>query len=223
MLSRIRLMLQDKVDLLKDKTVAVFGVGGVGGYTVEALIRSGIENIDIYDFDTIDISNINRQVIANSETVGKNKVDEWVKRAKLINPDININGINMFVDNNSIDSIDFSKYNYVVDAIDTITSKILLIKKCDELNIPIISSMGTGNKLHPEMLEITDIKKTTVCPLARVIRKKCKDENIKSLIVIYSKEEPKKTNTHKPGSTIFVPSVAGIMIASWIFRQIIGE
>lgn len=223
MLSRIRLMLQDKVDLLKDKTVAVFGVGGVGGYTVEALIRSGIENIDIYDFDTIDISNINRQVIANSETVGKNKVDEWVNRAKLINPNININGINMFVDSNSIDSIDFSKYNYVVDAIDTVTSKILLIKKCDELNIPIISSMGTGNKLHPEMLEITDIKKTTVCPLARVIRKKCKDENIKSLIVIYSKEEPKKTNTHKPGSTIFVPSVAGIMIASWIFRQIIGE
>lgn len=223
MLSRIRLMLQDKVDLLKDKTVAVFGVGGVGGYTVEALIRSGIENIDIYDFDTIDISNINRQVIANSETVGKKKVDEWVKRAKLINPNININGINMFVDSNSIDSIDFSKYNYVVDAIDTVTSKILLIKKCDELNIPIISSMGTGNKLHPEMLEITDIKKTTVCPLARVIRKKCKDKNIKSLTVIYSKEEPKKTNTHKPGSTIFVPSVAGIMIASWIFRQIIGE
>ena len=223
MLSRIRLMLQDKVDLLKDKTVAVFGVGGVGGYTVEALIRSGIENIDIYDFDTIDISNINRQVIANSETVGKNKVDEWVKRAKLIYPNININGINMFVDSNSIDSIDFSKYNYVVDAVDTVTSKILLIKKCDELNIPIISSMGTGNKLHPEMLEITDIKKTTVCPLARVIRKKCKDENIKSLTVIYSKEEPKKTNTHKPGSTIFVPSVAGIMIASWIFRQIIGE
>lgn len=223
MLSRIRLMLQDKVDLLKDKTVAIFGVGGVGGYTLEALIRSGIDNIDIYDFDTIDISNINRQVIAVSETVGKSKVDEWVKRAKLINPKININGINMFVDSDSIESIDFSKYNYVVDAIDTVTSKMLLIKKCNELNIPIISSMGTGNKLHPEMLEITDIKKTTVCPLARVIRKKCKEEHIKSLMVIYSKEEPKKTNTHKPGSTIFVPSVAGIMIAGWIFRQIVGE
>jgi tRNA A37 threonylcarbamoyladenosine dehydratase len=216
-------MLQDKVDLLKDKTVAIFGVGGVGGYTLEALIRSGIDNIDIYDFDTIDISNINRQVIAVSETVGKSKVDEWVKRAKLINPKININGINMFVDSDSIESIDFSKYNYVVDAIDTVTSKMLLIKKCNELNIPIISSMGTGNKLHPEMLEITDIKKTTVCPLARVIRKKCKEEHIKSLTVIYSKEEPKKTNTHKPGSTIFVPSVAGIMIAGWIFRQIVGE
>ena len=223
MLSRIRLMLDDKVDLLKDKTVAIFGVGGVGGYTLEALIRSGIENIDIYDFDSIDVSNINRQIIANSETIGKNKVDEWVKRAKLINPNININGYNIFIDKDSIELIDLLKYNYVVDAIDTVTSKVMLAKKCTELNIPIICSMGTGNKLHPEMLEITDIKKTSVCPLARVIRKKCKDEHINSLTVIYSKEEPKKTNTHKPGSTIFVPSVAGLMIASWIFRQIVGE
>ena len=223
MLSRIRLMLQDKVDLLKGKTVAVFGVGGVGGYTVEALIRSGIENIDIYDFDLIDVSNINRQLIANTDTVGKIKVEEWVKRAHLINPNININGYNMFVDETNISSIDFNKYDYVVDAIDTVTSKMLLIKKCNELNIPIICSMGTGNKLRPELLEITDINKTSVCPLARVIRKKCKDEQIKKLTVIYSKEEPKKTNTHKPGSTIFVPSVAGIMIAGWIFRQIVGE
>lgn len=223
MLSRIRLMLQDKVELLKGKCIAIFGVGGVGGYTLEALIRSGIENIDIYDFDIIDISNINRQVIANTETVGNNKVEEWVKRAKLINPNINIYGYNMFVDESNISTIDFSKYNFVVDAIDTVTSKMLLIKKCKEQNIPIICSMGTGNKLHPELLEITDINKTSVCPLARVIRKKCKDENIKKLTVIYSKEDPKKTNTHKPGSTIFVPSVAGIMIASWIFRQIVGE
>lgn len=223
MLSRIRLMLQDKVELLKGKCIAIFGVGGVGGYTLEALIRSGIENIDIYDFDIIDISNINRQVIANTETVGNNKVEEWVKRAKLINPNINIYGYNMFVDESNISTIDFSKYNFVVDAIDTVTSKMLLIKKCKEHNIPIICSMGTGNKLHPELLEITDINKTSVCPLARVIRKKCKDENIKKLTVIYSKEDPKKTNTHKPGSTIFVPSVAGIMIAGWIFRQIVGE
>lgn len=223
MLSRIRLMLQDKVELLKGKCIAIFGVGGVGGYTLEALIRSGIENIDIYDFDIIDISNINRQVIANTETVGNNKVEEWVKRAKLINPNINIYGYNMFVDESNISTIDFSKYNFVVDAIDTVTSKMLLIKKCKEQNIPIICSMGTGNKLHPELLEITDINKTSVCPLARVIRKKCKDENIKKLTVIYSKEDPKKTNTHKPGSTIFVPSVAGIMIAGWIFRQIVGE
>ena len=223
MLSRIRLMLQDKVGLLKDKHIAVFGLGGVGGYTLEALVRSGIENIDIYDFDQIDISNINRQIIANSESVGKNKVEEWVNRSKLINPNISINGINMFIDSTNIDNIDFSKYDFVVDAIDTVTSKILLIKKCKEVNVPIISSMGTGNKLQPELLQITDISKTSVCPLARVIRKKCKDEGIKKLTVIYSKEEPKKTNTHKPGSTIFVPSVAGIMIASWIFRQIVGE
>ena len=223
MLSRIKLMVGDKLDLLKDKSVAVFGVGGVGGYCVEALVRSGIENIDIYDFDTIDVSNINRQIISNCLNVGNNKVDEWVKRSKLINPNLKISGINMFLDSTNIDTIDFTKYDYVIDAIDTVTSKMLLIKKCQELNIKIISSMGTGNKLKPELLEITDISKTSVCPLARIIRKKCKEEKIKKLTVIYSKEEPKKTNTHKPGSTIFVPSVAGIMIAAYIFRDIIGE
>lgn len=223
MLSRIKLMVGDKLELLKDKCVAVFGVGGVGGYCVEALVRSGIENIDIYDFDTIDVSNINRQIISNCLNVGNNKVDEWVKRSKLINPNIKISGINMFLDSTNIDTIDFTKYDYVIDAIDTVTSKMLLIKKCQELNIKIISSMGTGNKLKPELLEITDISKTSVCPLARIIRKKCKEEKIKKLTVIYSKEEPKKTNTHKPGSTIFVPSVAGIMIAAYIFRDIIGE
>lgn len=223
MLSRIKLMVGDKLDLLKDKSVAVFGVGGVGGYCVEALVRSGIENIDIYDFDTIDVSNINRQIISNCLNVGNNKVDEWVKRSKLINPNLKISGINMFLDSTNIDTIDFTKYDYVIDAIDTVTSKMLLIKKCQELNIKIISSMGTGNKLKPELLEITDISKTSVCPLARIIRKKCKEEKIKKLTVIYSKEEPKKTNTHKPGSTIFVPSVAGIMIAAHIFRDIIGE
>ena len=223
MLSRIKLMVGDKLDLLKDKCVAVFGVGGVGGYCVEALVRSGIENIDIYDFDTIDVSNINRQIISNCLNVGNNKIDEWVKRSKLINPNLKISGINMFLDSTNIDTIDFTKYDYVIDAIDTVTSKMLLIKKCQELNIKIISSMGTGNKLKPELLEITDISKTSVCPLARIIRKKCKEEKIKKLTVIYSKEEPKKTNTHKPGSTIFVPSVAGIMIAAHIFRDIIGE
>lgn len=223
MLSRIKLMVGDKLELLKDKCVAVFGVGGVGGYCVEALVRSGIENIDIYDFDTIDVSNINRQIISNCLNVGNNKVDEWVKRSKLINPNLKISGINMFLDSTNIDTIDFTKYDYVIDAIDTVTSKMLLIKKCQELNIKIISSMGTGNKLRPELLEITDISKTSVCPLARIIRKKCKEEKIKKLTVIYSKEEPKKTNTHKPGSTIFVPSVAGIMIAAYIFRDIIGE
>ena len=223
MLSRIKLMVGDKLELLKDKCVAVFGVGGVGGYCVEALVRSGIENIDIYDFDTIDVSNINRQIISNCLNVGNNKVDEWVKRSKLINSNLKINGINMFLDSTNIDTIDFTKYDYVIDAIDTVTSKMLLIKKCQELNIKIISSMGTGNKLKPELLEITDISKTSVCPLARIIRKKCKEEKIKKLTVIYSKEEPKKTNTHKPGSTIFVPSVAGIMIAAYIFRDIIGE
>ena len=223
MLSRIKLMVGDKLELLKDKCVAIFGVGGVGGYSVEALVRSGIENIDIYDFDTIDVSNINRQIISNCLNVGNNKVDEWVKRSKLINPNLKISGINMFLDSTNIDTIDFTKYDYVIDAIDTVTSKMLLIKKCQELNIKIISSMGTGNKLKPELLEITDISKTSVCPLARIIRKKCKEEKIKKLTVIYSKEEPKKTNTHKPGSTIFVPSVAGIMIAAHIFRDIIGE
>ena len=198
------------------------GVGGVGGYTLEALIRSGIDNIDIYDFDTIDISNINRQVIAVSETVGKSKVDEWVKRAKLINPKININGINMFVDSDSIESIDFSKYNYVVDAIDTVTSKMLLIKKCNELNIPIISSMGTGNKLHPEMLEITDISKTIVCPLARVIRRELRNKGINHLTVVYSKEEPQNIDGERtPASSTFVPISAGVLIASKVVQDIL--
>jgi tRNA A37 threonylcarbamoyladenosine dehydratase len=217
-------MLQDKVDLLKGKTVAVFGVGGVGGYTVEALIRSGIENIDIYDFDSIDVSNINRQLIANTDTVGKIKVEEWVKRAHLINPNININGYNMFVDETNISSIDFNKYDYVVDAIDTVNSKIELIIKAKEANTPIISCLGTGNKLKPELFEISDIYKTSVCPLARSLRYELKKLGIKNLKVLYSKETPIKAKGQRiPASISFVPPVAGLLIAEAVIKDLIGE
>ena len=220
MLSRIRLMLQDKVGLLKDKHIAVFGLGGVGGYTLEALVRSGIENIDIYDFDQIDISNINRQIIANSESVGKNKVEEWVNRSKLINPNISINGFNMFIDSTNIDNIDFSKYDFVVDAIDTVTSKILLIKKCKETNVPIISSMGTGNKLQPELLQITDISKTSVCPLARTMRYELRKRGINHVDVLSSTENPVKTGNNPPASIAYVPSSAGILLINQVVQSL---
>ncbi len=219
----ILILKEDALKLYEDKRVAIFGVGGVGGYVLEGLVRSGFLNIDIYDFDTIDISNLNRQIISNINNIGKIKVEEAKKHALLINPNIKINAYNMFIDNETIEKINFQNYDFIVDAIDTVTSKLLLIQKAQENNVEIISSMGTGNKLDPTKLLITDISKTNICPLAKIMRKKCRELNIKHLKVLTSLETPIKTNTRNPGSMIFVPASAGLLIASYILKYFIGD
>lgn len=222
------LLGENAFDKLQNSKIALFGVGGVGGYTAEALIRSGICQLDIIDKDIIDITNINRQIIADTTTVGKAKTDVMEKRLKLINPDAVITPIKMFYLPETADSIDLTQYDYIIDAIDNITAKKELIYRANMHNIPIISCMGTGNKLHPEMLEITDIYKTSVCPLARVIRRELKSMGIDSLKVIYSREEPIKSvitedGHHAPASAIFVPACAGLMIAAEVVRDITSE
>lgn len=209
------------VEKLKKSHVAVFGIGGVGGYVAEALARSGIGQLSLVDNDTIKESNINRQIIALHSTIGKLKTEVFSSRLKDINPEIIINEINLFYLPENKDSIDFSAFDYVVDAIDTVAGKITIIEKCKESNIPVISSMGTGNKLNPSAFEITDISKTSVCPLARVMRYELKKRNIKHVKVLFSKEEPiKKDSSRIPSSIAFVPSVAGLLIASEVVKDL---
>ena len=212
---------EEKQNILNSKTVAIFGIGGVGGYVAESLARTGIKNLILIDNDTISISNINRQIIALHSTVGKSKVDVMKERLEDINPNINITTFKTFIkDWNSKEILQSQKIDYIVDAIDTVSAKLELIEFANELNIPIISSMGTGNKLSPEKLEITDINKTTVCPLAKKIRKELKQLGIKKLTVVYSPEEPTKAlDTQTIGSISFVPSVAGLLISSKIVRD----
>lgn len=222
--SRTELMIGvNNINKYSKKHIAIFGVGGVGGYVLEGLVRSGFEKITIFDFDKVDLSNLNRQIISNINNIDKIKIDEAIKHTLTINPNVNIMGYNMFIDETNINEINFNDFDYVVDAIDTVSSKLLIIQKCQELNIPMISSMGTGNKLDPTKLMITDITKTTICPLAKVIRKKCRELNIKHLTVLASSEEPIKTNTRNPGSMIFVPASAGLLIASYILRSYIDD
>lgn len=222
---------EEAVQKFKQARVAVFGIGGVGGHLTEALIRSGIGTIDIVDNDTVSLTNINRQIIATHETVGKPKVDVMDERIKSINPDCIVNKYNAFVLPENIDEFDFSKYDYVADAIDTVSGKLAIIKKAYELGTPVISSMGAGNKLDPTQFEITDINKTSVCPLARVMRKLCKENGIKKLKVVYSKEpaimpfeisdnNEESSKRQTPGSNAIVPAVAGLIIASEILKDI---
>lgn len=221
--SRTDLMLGEGTSkIFATKKIAIFGVGGVGGYVLEALVRSNFVYIDIYDFDKVDESNINRQIIATSKTIGKLKTEVAKERAEEINTNVNINAKNIYVDNFIISSIDFSIYDYVIDCVDSVEAKMGIITKCYELGIKVISCMGTGNKLDPTKLYITDISKTDICPLARVIRKKCRDAGIKHLTVVASKEEPLHTGD-VVGSMIFVPASAGLLIASYIVRDILGE
>lgn len=207
----------DALNKLKSAKVAVFGIGGVGGFTVEALARCGIGKIDLIDHDTVSVTNINRQIIATHETVGQLKVDVMKKRILSINPEADVRTFAEFYLPDT--SFDFSQYNYVVDAVDTVTAKIDIIMKCKEAGTPIISSMGTGNKINPAMFEITDIYKTKVCPLARVMRKELKKRGIKSLKVVYSPEEMLVTE-RIPASISFIPSVAGLLIAGEVVRDI---
>jgi tRNA A37 threonylcarbamoyladenosine dehydratase len=213
---------KEKLNILQNSHVAVFGIGGVGGYVTEALVRSGVGNIDIIDNDTVSESNINRQIIATTKTIGKYKVDVMKERILDINPNATVNAYNILYLPNTADQFDFSKYSYVVDAVDNVTAKIELVLRANNSNVPIISSMGTGNKLDPTAFEVSDIYKTEVCPLAKVMRTELKKRGVKKLKVVYSKEKP-ITNQRPPASISFVPSVAGLIIASEVIKDIIKE
>lgn len=214
----------ENLKTLKDSHVAVFGIGGVGGYVVEALARSGIENIDIIDNDTVSITNINRQIIATHSTIGQYKTEVMKNRILDINPRANVTVYNVLYLPDTAHLFDFSKYDYIVDAIDNVTGKINLVLQAKENNTPIISSMGTGNKLDPTKFVVTDIYKTNVCPLAKVMRYELKKRGVKKLKVVFSNEEPlktKETSTRVPASNAFVPATAGLLIASEVIKDII--
>ena len=219
----------DSLQKLSDCRVAVFGIGGVGGYVAEALARAGVGAIDLIDNDIVSESNINRQIIALSSTVGQLKTEVMRQRILDINSDCKVRCFNKFVLPETVDDFDFSAYDYVVDAIDTVSGKLAIIEKAYSENIPVISSMGTGNKLDPTRFEVTDINKTSVCPLARVMRYELKKRGVKKLKVLYSKEEPirpadeQKNELGKavPGSISFVPSVAGLIIGAEVIKDLI--
>lgn len=219
-----KVISEDGVKSLESKCVLVLGVGGVGGYTVEALARSGIGKLIIVDFDTIDESNINRQIIALNSTIGLKKVDVLEKRIKEINETCDVIKIDKFIDiDNYLELFNYD-IDYFVDACDTVGVKKCVIKECIKRGVPFISSMGTGNKLDPSKLEIVDIRKTVNDPLARIMRKFIKDEKINSkVMVLTSSEVPIKTGERTPGSTAFVPTSAGLLIASYIVRKFIGK
>ena len=212
----------NNLNKIKSKTVAIVGVGGVGGYTVETLIRNGVENVIIVDKDIVDITNKNRQIIADDNTIGKNKVDILKKRIQSINSNCNVINLKIFLNNENKEELFNNKIDYLVDACDTVTTKIMLIEECLKRNIKIISSMGTGNKLDPKKLEITTLDKTSYDPLAKVIRTKMKKLNIdKTIPVLSSKEEIIKTGIRTPGSYSVVPNTAGILIADYIIKDIL--
>ena len=227
--SRTELLLgKEGVEKLKQARVAVFGVGGVGGYVVEALARSGVGALDLIDKDVVSESNINRQIIALHSTVGQLKTEAAANRAKDINPNIVARTHNVFYLPENAHEFDFSQYDYVVDAIDTVSGKIALIEQAKRCNTPVISSMGAGNKLNPTAFEVADISKTSVCPLARVMRRELKKRGIEHVKVVYSKEEPLSSNVTDeesgksvPGSVAFVPSVVGLIIAGEVIKDLI--
>ena len=212
---------KDALQTLKNKRVAVFGVGGVGGYTVEALARSGVGTLDLIDKDVVDETNINRQIIALQSTVGQPKVEVAKARCLDINPDMTVNTHQVFYLPETAEQFNFSDYDYVVDAIDTVTGKLQLIEAAKKANVPVISSMGAGNKLDPTQFEVADISETSVCPLAKVMRKELRDRGIDNLKVVYSKETPIKVDGNSPGSVSFVPSVVGLIIASEVVKDLI--
>lgn len=226
--SRSRMMFgDDGIKKLNNSRVAVFGVGGVGGSTVEALARIGVGEIDIVDNDTVDITNINRQIFATHKTLGMPKVLAAKERISEINPDCVVNCFEVFFSRETAGGFDFTMYDYVVDAVDNVTAKILLAVICDRTKTPIISSMGTGNKLDPTQFEVADIYKTSVCPLARVMRRELKARGIKSLKTVYSKETPceikKSDGEAAPSSSSFVPPTAGLIIAGEVIKDLLDK
>lgn len=217
---------EDSVEKLSAVHIAVFGIGGVGGYVVEALARCGVGKFDLIDNDTVNITNINRQIIATHDTLGRYKTEVMKERILAINPDAKVNVHNTFYLPENSAEFDFAKYDYIVDALDTVTAKIEIIMNAKKAGTPVISSMGTGNKLDPTRFEIADIYKTTVCPLAKVMRRELKKRGIDRLKVLYSKEKPIKQQAEEgkkttPASISFVPSAAGLIIAGEIIKDLI--
>ena len=218
----------ENIEKLKNRRVAVFGVGGVGGHAAEALCRSGIGKIDIFDGDIVDISNINRQLIATHKTVGRVKVDVMKERLLEINPDALINTHKLFYLPETADSVDLSVYDYVIDAIDTMTAKLELVSRTFAVNTPLICSMGAANKLDPTAFEVADIFETSVCPMAKIMRSELRKRGIESLKVVYSKEPPIKSATESedrptPASISFVPPVAGLILAGEVIKDLIAK
>ena len=221
---------EDAMTRLQSARVAVFGVGGVGGYVCEALVRSGIGTLDVFDKDDVSVTNLNRQIIALRSTVGQDKVSVLAARMRDINPDVVINEHKVFYLPDNADDFDLSQYDYVVDAVDTVAAKIELAVRCEQLNVPLIAAMGAGNKLDPTAFEVANISKTSVCPLARVMRIECRKRGIKKLKVVYSKEQARKplgkpsesSGVRKdiPASNAFVPSVAGLIIAGEVIKDL---
>lgn len=247
-LSRTELLLgEESMDKLKDARIAVFGIGGVGGYVCEALVRSGVGAFDLIDNDTVCESNINRQIIATQKTIGMYKTEVMRNRMLDINPDVDVRIYNCFFLPENADEFPFNEYDYVIDAVDTVTAKIELVMKCQKEGTPIISSMGAGNKLEASAFKVADIYKTNMCPLAKVMRSELKKRNIKNLKVVYSEEKPlsplKNTSINDrnnstsdkaledkptrrrdiPGSVAFVPSVAGLIIAGEVIKDLTGK
>ncbi len=246
--SRTQLVYGEEVmKKLASSRVAVFGIGGVGGYVVEALVRSGIGALDMIDDDKVCLTNINRQIIATRKTIGKYKVDVAEERVHDINPDCDVKTYKTFFLPETKDEFDFTQYDYVVDAIDTVTGKLGIIECCQDANVPVISSMGAGNKVNASMFEVADIYKTSVCPLAKVMRHECRKRGIKKLKVVYSKEQPRRPledmsiscrqhcicppgtvrkcteRRDIPGSTAFVPSVVGLIIAGEVINDLAAK
>lgn len=236
---RTRLLLgSEGMEKLKNAHIAVFGLGGVGGYVVEALARSGVGTLELVDHDTVSLSNINRQILATRDTVGMDKAEAARLRVATIDPEIKVIARKQFFGPDTKADFDFSKYTYVVDAIDTVTGKLALVQAAKEAGVPIISSMGTGNKLDPTAFRIGDLFETSVCPLARIMRKECRKRGIDKLKVLYSLEEPitpeltpddpmwqelPEGRNALPGSVAFVPASAGLMIAGAVIRDITGK
>lgn len=232
--SRSTLLLgQEATDKLAGSRVAVFGIGGVGGYVVEALARTGLGEIDIVDNDKVCLSNINRQIIATRKTLGSYKVDVMKERILDINPNAVVHVHKCFFLPNTVEEFEFDKYHYIVDAVDTVAAKLQLIEIAKEYNVPIISSMGAGNKLDPTRLEVADIYETSVCPLARIMRRELRARGIEKLKVVYSKEKPIKPlreydegssrqEQARPGSVAFIPSVVGLIIASEVIKDVVN-
>ena len=229
--SRTGLLLgDDAMKKLKSARVAVFGLGGVGGYAVEALARSGVGALELIDHDTISITNINRQILASTATVGKSKAQVARQRVMEINPDCNVVAREIFFGPETLQEFDFSRYDYVIDAIDTVTGKLALVTSAQAANTPIISCMGTGNKLDPTKFQVADISKTSICPLARIMRKECLKRGIRHLKVLFSTEDPITPEATDelppegrrtiPGSVSFVPSVAGLILAGEVIKDL---
>lgn len=224
--SRTARIIDEKgIECLQAKTVAVFGIGGVGSYAAEALVRAGVGHLIFIDKDEVDITNLNRQLVADLTTIGKNKAEVMVSRAHLVNPACDAKAMPIFYRPGDEDFIRNLHADYIIDAIDDVPAKLSIAEVCWKLKIPVISSMGTGNRLRPEMLQIADINKTSVCHLARKMRKELKERRVRKLTVVYSKELPHKPvgEGHAPGSISFVPPVSGMMMAGYVVRALLKE